>query len=383
MPKKNRNVLAMGLVSFFNDIGSEMIFPLLPLFITTTLGAPAVVLGIIEGVAESTAAFMKLGSGTLSDRIGKRKAIVVSGYSLSALTKPFFSIATMWQHVLAVRFTDRVGKGLRDAPRDALLAASTKNKKKGSSFGFVEAMDRVGAIVGTLTATALLAMAFTYRQIFLFALIPSILSAIVAAIFIKEISHAPLKRLGLPWKNHFAPELKRFLIVAGLFNVAGFSYAFYLLRAQQAGLSVVLMPIAYLTYVLFYAVGSYPAGKLSDRIGRKKVIASGYLLFALSAIGFATAGNALVIWPLLIVYGLQMAFTDSVSRAFITDMVGDAKRGTALGAYYFTIGLAALPASVIAGFIWDRFGSATTFSLAAVLALMALLLLTTIKGKVD
>lgn len=379
MPKKNRNVLVMGLVSFFNDIGSEMIFPLLPLFITTVLGAPAAVLGLIEGVAESTAALMKLGSGTLSDRLGKRKAIVVSGYTLSALTKPFFSLATMWQHVLAVRFLDRVGKGMRDAPRDALLATSAKNVKRGRSFGFVQAMDRGGAIIGTLTATALLAMAFTYRQIFLLAFIPSVLSAIVAAVFIKEIAHAPLKRLEMPWRGHFSQEFKRFLLVAGVFNIANFSYAFYLLRAQQVGLAVVLIPIVYLVYVLFYALGSYPAGRLSDSIGRKKVIGIGYLLFAITAFGFATLTNAAFVWPFFVLYGMQFAFTDSVSRAFVSDLVTDKVRASALGAYYMTIGLAVLPASVIAGAIWDRLGSATTFSLAAGVALFALLLLATVK----
>jgi len=380
---KNRNVLAMGFVSFFNDIGSEMIFPILPLFITLTLGAPVAVLGLIEGVAESTAALLKLGSGTLSDRLGKRKAIVVSGYTLSALTKPFFSVATAWQHVLAVRFTDRVGKGLRDAPRDALLAASVKDGKRGGPFGFLQAMDRGGAILGTLIATALLAMAFTYRQIFLFAFIPSVISALVALFFIREIRHAPLKRLELPWKNHFSGELHKFLLVAGIFNVANFSYAFYLLRAQQTGVSIVLIPLIYLLYTICYAIASYPAGKLSDRIGRKKVIGLGYLVFAVTAAGFATASNATFLWPFFVLYGVQFALTDSVSRAFISDMVEDKKRASALGAYHMTVGLAAFPASVIAGFVWDGFGSATTFSLSAGLAVAALLLLFTVKGKVS
>jgi MFS family permease len=382
MPKRNKNVLAMGFVSFFNDIGSEMIFPLLPLFITMTLGAPVAVLGLIEGVAESTAALMKLGSGTLSDRLGKRKIIVVSGYALSALTKPFFAVATVWQHVLAVRFTDRVGKGMRDAPRDALLAASVKDGKRGGPFGFLQAMDRGGAILGTLIATALLAMAFNYRQIFLLAFIPSLLAVIVAALFVKEIAHAPLKRLEWPWKNHFGAELKKFLLVAGIFNVANFSYAFYLLKAQQAGVSIVLIPLIYLLYTICYAIASYPAGKLSDRIGRKKVIGLGYLVFALTAAGFALVSNIELLWPFFVLYGVQFALTDSVSRAFISDMVEDKKRASALGAYHMTVGLAALPASVMAGFVWDRFGSTMTFSLSAGLAAAALLLLFTVKGKV-
>ena len=382
MPKKNRNVLVMGLVSFFNDIGSEMIFPILPLFITMTLGAPIAVLGLIEGVAESTAAFLKMGSGTLSDRLGKRKIIVVSGYTLSALTKPFFSIVTVWQNVLAVRFLDRVGKGMRDAPRDALFAASVKDGRRGGPFGFLQAMDRCGAIAGTLIAAALLAAAFTYRQIFLLAFIPSVLSALVALIFIKEIPHAPLKRLELPWKNHFSSELHKFLLVAGIFNVANFSYAFYLLKAQQAGVSIVLIPLIYLLYTVCYAITSYPAGKLSDRIGRKKVIGLGYLIFAVTAIGFATVSDVKLLWPFFVLYGIQFALTDSVSRAFISDMVEDKKRASALGAYHMTIGLAAFPASVIAGFVWDKFGSSATFTLGAGLAVAALILLTTVKGKV-
>jgi len=383
MPKKNHNVLAMGFVSFFNDIGSEMIFPLLPLFITMTLGAPVAVLGLIEGVAESTAALMKLGSGTLSDRLGKRKIIVVAGYTLSAITKPFFSLATIWQDVLVVRFTDRVGKGMRDAPRDALLAASVKKGKSGGPFGFLQAMDRGGAILGTLMATALLALAFTYRQIFLFAFIPSLISALVALVFIREIPHAPLKRLELPWKNHFGSELHKFLLVAGIFNVANFSYAFYLLKAQQAGVSIVLIPMIYLLYTVCYAVASYPAGRLSDRIGRKKVIGLGYLIFAVTAAGFALTSSMTLLWPFFVLYGIQFALTDSVSRAFISDMVADKKRASALGAYHMTVGLAAFPASVIAGFVWDRFGSSTTFTLSAGLAFAALLLLFTVKGKVS
>jgi len=382
LPNAKRNVLALGLVSFFNDIGSEMIFPLLPLFITITLGAPVAVLGLIEGIAESAAALLKMGSGTLSDKVGKRKAIVVSGYSLSALAKPFFALATIWQHVLAVRFLDRVGKGVRDAPRDALLAASAKDSRRGRSFGFVQAMDRGGAIAGTLIATALLAMAFNYRQIFLLAFIPSLLAVVVAALFVKEIAHAPLKRLEWPWKNHFGAELKKFLLVAGLFNVANFSYAFYLLKAQQAGLAVVLIPMLYLTYTVCYALAAYPVGRLSDSIGRKKVIGIGYALFALTAAGFATLTGTAMLWPLFVLYGIQIAFTDSVSRAFVSDMVEDKRRGSALGAYHMTVGLAVLPASVIAGFVWDAFGSAMTFSLAAVVAMMALLLLATVKGKV-
>jgi len=370
MAKKGNNVLAMGLVSFFNDIGSEMIFPLLPFFITTVLGAPVAVLGLIEGAAESTAALLKMGSGFVSDRIGKRKAIVVSGYSLSALSKPLFSVATVWQHVLAVRILDRIGKGIRDAPRDALLAASAI--RHGRSFGFVQAMDRGGAVVGTVIATVLLAAAFTYRQIFLIAFVPSLVSAAVAALFIRELAHAPLRKIGWPFKGRFGGEFKRFLFAAGLFNIANFSYAFYLLKAQQAGIAIVLIPMVYLLFNICYALAAYPAGRLSDGIGKKRTIGIGYVLFILVALGFATTADASLIWPFFVLYGIQLAFTDSISRAFVSDLAEDKGRGTALGAYHMTVGLAAFPASAIAGYIWQSFGSAAMFSFSAVLAAAAL-----------
>ncbi|MEM5814517.1 MAG: MFS transporter [Candidatus Aenigmatarchaeota archaeon] len=381
MANAKRNVLALGLASFFNDMGSEMILPLLPLFIISTLGAPATVLGLIEGVAGSTASLLMLLSGALSDRLGKRKALVAAGYGLSAVTKPLFAAATAWPHVLAVRFADRVGKGVRDAPRDALLAASIGKGVRGGAFGLRQAMDTSGAIVGTLLAAALLAMAFTYRQIFLFAFVPTAMAVLVVAFFAREVAHAPMKKMELPWKNRFGRQFGRFMAVVAVFNIANFSYAFYLLRAQEAGLAIVLVPIIYLVYNVCYAATAYPAGRLSDRMGRKQVIGAGYLLFALTAAGFATLADTSMLWPLFVLYGLQIALTDSVSRAFITDIVGEVKRGTALGAYHMTVGLAALPASIIAGFVWDAYGSAVTFGLAAGLALIAVLMLGTVGGK--
>ena len=377
--KAERNVIALGIVSFLNDVGSDMIFPILPLFIVGTLGAPAAVLGLIEGIANSTSSVLKLFSGELSDRLGKRKALVATGYSISAVTKPLFSIASAWPHVLTVRFVERLGKGIRTAPRDALLAESVKMKKRGGAFGLRQALDSIGSVIGALFAAGLLALAFGYREIFMLAFIPSALAVVILILFVKEVAHAPLKKLEFPWKIKFPSDFKKFMLVVGIFNVANFSYAFFLLRAQEAGLEVMLIPLVYLVYMLFYALLAYPAGKLSDRIGRKRVIGLGYGLFALTAMGFMTLPEKGLLWPLFALYGVQIAFTDSVSRSFTADLVKRAYRGTAMGAYHMTVGLAALPASLIAGLVWDLLGSETTFGLAASLAVLALLLLTTIR----
>lgn len=369
MANAKKNVLALGFVSFFTDISSEMILPILPLFLTNVLLAPLSIVGLIEGIAESTASLLKLFSGWLSDRLRKRKDIMVIGYSLSTFSKPFLAIATIWPHALAVRFFDRVGKGIRDSPRDALIASSIAKSRRGRAFGLQRALDTAGAVIGTILASILLANLIGYRTIFLLSLLPAFIGVMILIFLVKEIKFVTRENIKI--KRNFSTGFKRFLIVAAIFNLANFSYAFFILKASQAGIAVMLIPIVYLLYNIFYAMFSYHAGRFSDKIGRKTVIAIGYALFALTALGFAFLPSALFVWPLFALYGMQIALVEPSSRAYISELVSPAHRGTAFGAYYTTIGLVALPASLIAGFVWDLLGSNATFLLAAILAIIA------------
>lgn len=380
-----RNVFWLGLTSFFTDMSSEMIFPVLPLFLTIVLKANMMMVGLIEGIAESVAALLKLYSGWLSDKWGKRKALVVVGYALSAFTKPVFGFATHWSHALAARVVDRVGKGIRTAPRDALIAASTATER-GAWFGLHRMMDTLGAVAGTIIATIILAKFManeqTFRLIFWLSIIPGILAVTVLVLFVREAkTKTATKQLAVSWKA-MPSNYKRFVFIAGLFGLVNFSYAFFLLRAQDIGALLVFIPLLYLVYNLFYAFSSIPAGQLADRFGKRVVLATGYIIFALACYGFATVTTMKALWPLFALYGVFMGVTDGVARAYISDVVAEKQRGTALGMYTMTLGLLIVPANVFGGILWDRIGVKTPFLVAAVIAsLAALLLATTIKDK--
>lgn len=372
-----RTVVMLGVVSLLTDASSEMIYPLLPIFLATTLGAGATVIGLIEGVAESTASLVKLGSGWWSDRLGRRKAMVVAGYTLSACARPLVALAGAGWHVLAIRFADRVGKGLRSAPRDALLAASTPAQSWGKAFGFHRAMDHTGAVIGPLIATALLAWGLTdLRVLFALAAIPGILAVVVLVSAVRE--HAPVDRAAAaPPRLSLAPFSPRFRAVLGvvaLFTLGNSSDAFLLLKANAAGIGPAWIPLLWILLHITKAASSTPAGVLSDRIGRPRLILAGWLVYAAVYAGFGLATAAWQIWALFAIYGLFFGLTEGVEKAYVADLAPAEHRGTAYGLYHAAVGLAALPASLLMGVVWEHVGPGAAFGLGAGLALVASLL---------
>jgi MFS family permease len=372
-------IFLVGFVSFLTDFSSEMIVPILPLFLTNVLHTSMGTIGIIEGVAESTASVLKLFSGWLSDQMGKRKPLMMFGYGLSNLIKPLFALTTSGWQVLLIRFGDRFGKGLRGAPRDALLADSTTKEQRGKAFGYHRAMDTMGAVMGPLIAYGILAAyQGQYRLVFWVSAIPGILAVIVLFFFLKEKNgQAPEKRRGLP-KISFKQMNRKFVfftLVSTLFALGNSSDAFLVLQAQHVGMKDALIPLAYLAFNLTYMFFSLPAGILSDRIGRRPVIVAGFLIFAIIYLGFGLVKNTFGIWLLFIFYGLYYAATEGIQKAYVADLVPKGKRGTAMGTFNACTGLAALPASIIAGFLWESFGPFVTFSVSSLLALMAALLM--------
>lgn len=372
-----RNVIVFGLGSFLTDVHSEIVMPLLPLFVTRVLGLPATALGVIEGVADMTASLLKIASGWLSDRLGRRKGLIVTGYALSTLAKPFLSAAQAGAGVLAIRFADRVGKGIRSSPRDAALADSAPASQRGAVFGFHRAMDTAGAVVGTTIAFLLMrGTGGNYRAIFLWAAIPGVLAVILLAALVRETppaAKAPVvgrrRFMGVPG------PLAIFLGVHGLFCVSDFSYAFFLLRAEQLGVATALVPIVYLVYNIVYAMLPVPVGRLSDRWGRIPVLLAGYGLAAANCLAFMLAPKGWMVWPLFALYGARTAFIETIPRALTADLCEPWRRGTGIGVFHFVVGIAAFPSSFIAGRLWDTWGAPAAFLLAAGAATTATLLL--------
>jgi MFS family permease len=376
-----RTVVMLGVVSLLTDASSEMIYPLLPVFLATTLGAGAAFIGLIEGVAESTASMVKLASGWWSDRLGRRKGVVVAGYTLSACARPLVALAGAGWHVLAIRFADRVGKGVRSAPRDALLAESAPASSWGRAFGFHRAMDHTGAIVGPLIATTLLAWGLTdLRVLFALAAIPGVLAVVVLVSAVPE--HAPADRAAAPRVRltlaPFSPRFKAVLAAVTLFTLGNSSDAFLLLKAHAVGIGPAWIPVLWILLHLTKAVSSTPAGALSDRIGRPRLIVAGWLVYAGAYVGFGLADAAWEIWALFAVYGLFFGLTEGVEKAYVADLAPAEHRGTAYGLYHAAVGLAALPASLLMGLVWEHVSPAAAFGLGAGLALLASALLVAI-----
>ncbi len=357
------------------DISTEMMLPLFPIFTVQVLGAAPVVLGLIEGLAESAASLLKVFSGWWSDRTGKRKPLIVGGYWLSTVAKPFLALASTWIHALGVRFTDRVGKGIRTSPRDALLADSCAPSVRGKAFGLHRALDTVGAILGP-TFAFLLLLFLGFRDIFLLASIPAMLSVVILVFFAREVRRKRAPKLSFrAGLGSLSPGFRRYLTVVTLFSLANLSWAFLILRASELGLGVGQVVLLYMFFNVVYASVSLPAGVLSDRVGRRPVIASGYCIFGLTSVGFASATSAWQVLPLFALYGVFMGLVVGVQRAYVADLVVPRLRGTAMGAFHSAIGLALLPASVIAGVLWQVVGSWAAFAFAAVLSFVATLLM--------
>jgi len=379
-----RNVWAVSLTSFFMDISSEMVINLVPLFLANVLGVGTGIIGLIEGIAEATASLLKVFSGWLSDRLGGRKWLAVSGYGLSALSKPFFYVANSWTAVLAVRWADRVGKGIRTAPRDALVADSIDKSQRGLAFGFHRAADTAGAVVGLLIALGAVwgsqqAEAAlgrrTFQGVVLISLIPAGLAVLSLALGARDVPVAGKReRPAITFKGLGKPFLV-FMIIVGLFDLGNSSDAFLVLRAQERGISVVGILGMLAVFNLVYTLVSAPAGSLSDRIGRRRVIIGGWLAYAVIYLGFGLAGAAWHVWLLYVLYGVYYGLAFGTSKALVADLVPPELRGTAYGTYNATLGLLDLPASLIAGLLWQGLGPAAPFFFGAALALVASILM--------
>jgi MFS family permease len=373
----SKNVWSLGWVSLFNDISSEMIYPLLPLFLTQVLGAGVIFVGLIEGIAESVSSFLKLFSGWFSDRFQRRKRLILFGYSLASITRPFMGVATSASHVLFLRFFDRIGKGVRSSPRDALLSQSCNGDERGKAFGFQRAMDHAGAMAGPLIAALLLStLALDFRTVFILAIVPSffciwILFRGVTDIVGERAATRPV--IHLHW-NAWNKKFKYFLLIVTLFTLGNSSDAFLLLRARDLGIDIVSIPILWFFFHLSKTIFSIPGGSLSDRIGRRGVMIVAWTIYGLVYLGFAFASKPYHVWLLFFVYGLFFGLSEGTERAWVADLVEESKRGTAYGAYHFFIGMAALPASLLMGLIWKGIGVKWAFSFGAVLALVAALL---------
>ncbi|HDH97405.1 MAG TPA: MFS transporter [Proteobacteria bacterium] len=379
---RKRNIWALGFVSLFNDIASEIIYPLIPAFLTTVLGASAAVLGIIEGAAESLSSILKLVFGRVSDRLRKRKPIFALGYSLAVLVRPLVAFATSWWHVFAVRLADRTGKGVRTAPRDALLADSADEKSRGFAFGLQRAMDHLGAFLGPLVASAAIAVLMKVgldqtdatRYTFLFAYIPGALALFVVYFVVRELKPGPRpagEKLPPLWSRELGGRFYYYLFIVMLFTLGNSTDAFLLLRAQKAGLSVALIPLLWTGLHISKVVFSLAGGRFSDRVGAKTAIFLGWLVYAAVYFGFARVHGAWSVVALFIVYGLYYGLTEGPEKAFVAQFAPSDIRGSAYGMYNLAIGIGALPASVIFGYIWKALGYETAFYFGAALALAA------------
>ncbi len=392
-----RNVWVVTLTSFLTDVSSEMLTNLLPLFLANVLGVRTAVIGLIDGVAETTASLLKVYSGRLSDRLGRRKGLAVLGYGLSSLSKPFLYFASSWGWVLGVRFADRVGKGLRTAPRDALVADSIDRRRRGLAFGLHRAGDTAGALVGLLIALAVLLVARhgaarldrpTFQILVLLSLVPALLAVAVLALGAQEVARParPAESPGLRLSG-FDRRFLLFLGIVVLFTLGNSSDAFLILRAQDVGLSVVGVLGMMILFNLVYTLVAGPAGALSDRVGRRRLLVTGWLVYAAVYLGFSRLTAGWQAWICMAVYGIYYGLTEGTARAFVADLVPPEQRGTAFGVYHAAVGLAALPASLLAGVLWQGlggwrgFGPAAPFVLGGALALVAALLLWTLPDR--
>lgn len=355
-----RNVLVLGVVSFLTDVSSEMVYPILPLYLTVKLGAGPAIVGLVEGVAESLASFLKVGSGYLSDRIRKRKAITIGGYSCSSIGKILFYLSTSWTWVLGGRIVDRFGKGIRTAPRDALISESIPPDQRGRAFGLHRALDTLGAVLGASLAFYLLvAYEGDYQRVFLLSLVPAVLGVLVL-FAVREVKKGPAKKLKLGWST-LNPKLRVFLLIIFLFSLGNSSNQFLILRARDLGFAVTTSILLYVAFNVVHALTSYPLGSLSDRIGRRKLLVFGYAAYGAVYLGFALAPEGWYMWPLFAAYGLYLGATEGVEKAFVSDLAPDHLRATLMGMHATLVGLGLLPASVLAGALWTAFGSSAPF----------------------
>ena len=381
-----RNVIAIGLVSLLNDASSEIIYPLLPVFLATSLGASAIAIGLIEGFAESMSSLLKLFAGYLSDRLGKRKLLVVAGYSLASFVRPLLAFAQTWPQVLGIRIADRVGKGIRTAPRDAMIADTVQVEQRGIAFGFHRAMDHCGAMIGPLLGYVLVILLAAnhesltraeFSRIFLVASIPALMAVIVAIFFMRESPVQRHQKSEIPKLSlrGFDSNFKRFLLVLALFTLSNSSDSFLILRAVDAGVSAAVIPLLWAAHHGTKVLSSLFGGDLSDRLGRKRLIVSGWVLYAAVYAGFAFATQSISLWILFLIYGIYFGLVEGAEKALVADLVRPEQRGTAYGLYNLAFGVTVFPASLLMGMIWYWQGPATAFLVSALMGATAAILL--------
>lgn len=365
-----RNVFVLGIVSLLMDISSEMIYPLIPLYLNNVLHASKTSIGLIEGIAESTASILKVFSGWLSDKLGKRKALIFWGYGISVFSRPILATATSWVHVLFYRFTDRIGKGVRTAPRDAIIADSTKREILGKAFGFHRSMDTIGAVIGPSIAFALMGIFHdSFQTVFWISIIPGLFAVLAITFFVKDIRRDPGAERPKISLRGFDKRFKIFLIIVAFFTLGKTSDAFLVLRAQDLGIKAGTIPLLYLTFNMVSAALSTPSGIMSDKIGKRRVILASYIIFSVVFIGFALATSPLHAWLLFGAYGFFIAINEGVQRAYVATIIKPEIKATGYGIYHTVIGLSALPSSIIGGALWQNiapqalfyYGSAMSF----------------------
>lgn len=371
-----KNVFAAGLVSLCMDISSEMIYPLMPLFLTNVLGATKTTVGVIEGIAEATASMLKVFSGYLSDRLGKRKLLMAVGYGVSVASRPIIAAAVTWGEVLFARFVDRFGKGVRTAPRDAIIADSVENNSFGKAFGFHRAMDTVGGVIGPAIAFFLLSIFLNnFRLVFYLSIIPGIIAVLLIIFFITEKRHTrePAQIPRLTFKD-FDGNFRRYMLVIAVFSIGNSSDAFLILRAENVGVPKEFIPIVYLIFNLIYSLSSTPMGILADKVGTKRMVLAGFIFYAIIYAGLAAVQSEWQILGLFMLYGIFKGMSEGTQRAYLASIAPPDRKATAFGVYHMAAGMALLPASIIAGFLWDNIGPEAAFVYGAVTGLLAFVL---------
>jgi len=380
-----KNVVSLGLVSMFNDIASEMVYPIIPLFLTSFLGTSAAIVGVIEGIAEATASILKVFSGWLSDKTRNRKRFVASGYFLSAISKILLALASSWIFVLFARFIDRFGKGVRTSARDALIADSTNAENRGKAFGLHRGLDTLGAVIGPLLAILLLNLVGTdYSLIFLIAAIPAFVGVALVLVRVKEPKHEvsdtsfnlrfSLQSTGKPFKL--------FLLVNVIFALGNSSDAFLILRTQSLGITAIETVLMYVVFNMCYSLLSYPFGRLSDRFGARSILIASFFLFAMVYAGFGIIKSSEFFWILFPLYGVYMAMSEGINKAYISNLVPAESRATAIGLFYTSTGIMTFLASLLAGVLWSSIGIAVPFYCGSMCALAAAIIFLSSK-KVD
>lgn len=370
----HRTVLTLGWVSFFMDVSSEMIYPLIPVFLASTLGASVLTIGLIAGLSESTASFFRIASGAISDRMRRRKTAVAAGYLLSTASRPVLALAGGWIQVLVFRLLDRAGKGVRTPPRDALIADTTTPETYGCSYGYHRAMDTAGAILGPAAASAAIWLGFGMRTVFWASLAPAAAAVAVVLLFIRETPRRGTESGAQERGGRgagFSRKLKLFLLVTAVFSLGNSSNFFLILRARALGTDTGLIPLLYISMNVTYAVLAYPAGRLADRLGKARIVFGGYFLYAAVYGLFAVLRGGASLWILFPLYGLYLGLSDGVGRAYMATLLPQEKRATGFAFYHTVIGLTILPASAIAGWLWERFSPGAVFVTGALLSLAA------------